>query len=677
MFKRSLGVVVFFLCLTGAFQSDLIAQFGPEDITVPPGYRVFKVAETNRIVDPYRLTFDASGNLLVASYNYMIYRIDPSVNVQIIGKTRKHNITPMEVEVTPDGQAYVIRSFVFTYGIYIFNPPDTYTQVISATNIYAIEYDKLGNFYAVILVYDPGTNRNYFDIVRYDSNFQPVETTFRNSYIIRDIAFDNENNLYALAGGSNTVNNGVILKISAGDNGVPGPEDPWTYHAGGLYSAGSMARDDIGNFYLDEYLTTDIDGFSAHVVKRLTRVSPSGIVTKDLGPVFYNSQGLACRGDYLYVSEGDRGVISRVDLATFEKSDLTADTGVDAAGPIAWDAYDNLFTSSFRQLRMLKLNAGGTFDQFGPGTGYMQSIAFDGSDFYVGSAPTTGQPIQILRIDPAGGGQTQVATSVGGWRSVAFDAYGRLILNTVMNEPQNQFGADIIDKATGTATPYLVGLHNKGRCIRFDGSQNIYFVEGNGDGIKKIALDPDYFPPRDVAGEPLAYDFITPGYASPTIYFFAVNPQEELFVPRMDSGDVLFCEPGGGVTSFAQGFVMPSHAAIDRFGALYISDSANGIYKIVHERWAVPAVIAIKDAMLDEIRNSEIDEGLKNSLVVKLENADKDLERGSLTITPAINKVSAFVNEVKAQYGKGIPADLAARWIETAEKIISALREVV
>jgi len=676
MFKRFLGVLVFVLCLTGAFQSDLIAQFGPEDITVQPGYRVFKIAETNRIVDPYRLTFDPSGNLLVAGYNYMIYRIDPSLNIQIIGKTRKYNITPTEIEVSPDGETYVIRSYVYTYAIYVFNPPDSYTQVISASNIYAIGYDKLGNFYAAILVYDPDANRNYFDIVRYDSNFQPVETTFRNNTVIRDFAFDGDNNLYALAGGSNTVNNGVILKILAGDNGIPGPDDPWLNHATGLYSAGSMAMDDNGNFYLDEYLTTESDGFSSYTQKRLTKVSSSGIVMRDLGPVFQNCQGLACRDNYLYVSENDRGVISRVDLTTFEKSDFTEDTGVDAAGPIAWDNYDNLYTSSFRQLRMLKLNAGGTFDQFGPGTGYMQSIAFDGSDFYIGSAPTTGEPVQILKIDPVNGGQTQVATNVGGWRSVAFDAFSRLILNTIISDPENQFGADIIDTATGTVTPYLIGLHNKGRCIRFDGRQNIYFVEGTGDGIKKIALAPYYSPPRDVAGEPLTYDFVTPGYASPTIYFFAVNPQEELFVPRMDSGDVLFCEPGGSVTSFAQGFIMPNNASIDRFGALYISDSANGIYKIVHERWTIPAVVIIKDMMLDEIRGSAIDTGLKNSLIVKLENADKQLERGSLTITPAINMITAFMNEVKAQYGKGIPEDQAARWIETAEKIINALREV-
>ncbi len=71
-----LPVFVFF----AAFLSPLLeAQYRAEDITVPPGHEVTKIAETNRAVDPYRLTFDSNGNLIAGSYNYMILAIDPSV----------------------------------------------------------------------------------------------------------------------------------------------------------------------------------------------------------------------------------------------------------------------------------------------------------------------------------------------------------------------------------------------------------------------------------------------------------------------------------------------------------------------------------------------------------------------------------------------------------------------
>ncbi len=679
MTKKILSLLAAFVFSITLFPPPASAQYTAEDIIVPPGYKVVKIAETNKINDPRRLTFDSFGNLLVAGFGYQIYEIDPSGQVAIIGKTRKYDITPTEIEISPTG-SYVLCSYVWTYEVYVFTPPDTYTKVdIASPNIWAIGYDKLGNFYAALWGPQiPGTEppQYYRDIVRYDSDFNFIEVAFRTSSPVQDFVFDSQNNLYVFEPGSQTNPYGVIVKVAAGLDGIPGPNDPGQIYAQGLYSAIDMAIDDLGNLYLDEFLRTDVNGYSTYRKQRLTKIDLSGTVHRDLGPEFSNSCGLTCRGNFLYSSENDRGVISKVDLTTFIKTDFTEDFGVDAPGPIAWDNDDNLYTASFRQLRMLKLNASGRFDQFGPGTGYMQSIAFDGTNFYIGSYPTTpNDSMQILKIDPATESQTQVAQNVNGWRTVAFDSYGRLILNTIINEPQNQFGADIIDLTNGTATPYLTGLHNKGRCIRFDSQQNIYFVEGNGDGIKKIALDPNYSPARDLSDEPLFYNFVIPGFASPTIYFFAVNPQEELFVPRMDSGDVLFCDPAGDIERLAQGFIWPAHAAIDKYGSLYISDANNGIFKIIHERWTIPAVIKLKDALLSEVKLSTIHNGVKNSLISKLNDADKNLEKGH--VTPAINLIGEFVNEVQAQSGKKIPEDMASRWIKAAENIIKALKEVV
>jgi len=595
LFKKVLYVFSAFIFLAAFFTPCLMAQYIASDIIFPPGYEVTKIAETNKVYDPYRLTVDPAGNIIVAGYGYLLYKIDANGQVQVIGKTRKYDITPLEIEISPDGN-YVLRSGtsgIGTLTLYKFVPPDAYIMLFADPGLNAIGYDKLGHFYAAVrggLVPGSDPPRYYKLVNRYDSNFQFVETAFSYEYTIRDFCFDSQNNLYVLVPGSYGSYNGVIIKVSAGGDGIPGPLDPWTYFAGPVTAANDMTIDDAGNLYLDEYLRTDTDGFSAYDKWMLTKITPAGVVIRNHGPEFASSQGLACKGGFLYVSEFLSGVIAKVNLATFQKTDFTENFGIDAAGAIAFDANDNLYTESFRQNRLLKMNPYGRFDQVGAGTGYAQSITFDGTYFYLGSADLVGaNGNQVLKIDPLTGVATVVATQLNGYRSVALDSYGRLILNTVINEAQNQFGADIIDLMTGAATPYLTGLHNKGRCIRFDARQNLYVVEGIGDGIKKVLLAKDYSSPRDISMEPLFYDFRTvpPNPPPPTIYFFAVNHLEEVFIPRMDSGDVFLAYPGGNVEFFARGFVLPTHAAIDRDGALYIADASNGIFKIVHKRWAI------------------------------------------------------------------------------------------
>jgi len=677
MLKKNLAWVIVGFLIVALFPSGLFAQYRAEDIAVPPGYKVIKVAETNKIYEPYRLSLDSDGNLIIAGFGYLFYKMDWGGQPEVIAKTRKYDINPVEVERSPEG-FYVVRNLFIpgTPSIYTFTPPGAFVKVLEAIAINAIGYDKQGRFYAALREAIPGSTPVQYRWVvnRYNAQFQAVEAAYTTNVGIQDFAFDSQNNLCILVPGLSGDSSGVIIKVFAGGDGIPGPSDLIATVADQLNWPNNIAVDDTDDLYTDELLRTETDGLSQKYIFGLTRVSASGAIGRNLGPQFNSSQGLICHDGFLYVSEFFPAVISKVDLATFQKTNVTQDFGISAAGPLAFDARDALYAADFRQGKLMRLNPAGRFDQVGAGIGNAQSIASDGSSFYIGSAPHTEEPSQILKIDPVTEARTVVASGVRGFRTVVFDSYQRLILNTVINEAQNQFGAEIIDTIKGTSTPYLIGLHNKGRCIRFDDRQNIYFVEGNGSGIKKVALHPSYTPPRDLGGEPLFYDFVIPGFASPTIYFFAVNPQEEVFVPRMDSGDLLFCDPAGNVERFAQGFILPTQATIDRFGALYVSDAGNGVFKIVHERWTIPAVIKLEDKLLKEIRVSPIDSGVRNSLVKKLENAGKDLEKGQ--VIPAINKIEAFVNEVEAQSGKNIPAKIAAEWIQAARAIINALREI-
>jgi len=689
--RKVIGLMSVFVMGAVLVTPPLQGQFRAEDIVVPPGYEVTKIAETNRVVDPFRLTFDAKGNLIVGSYHYMIYSIDPLGEVTIIGKTRKYNINPLEVEPIPDSNGYVVRTqSVDSSGnpaVYRFTPPDTYEKLFESPSINAIGFDKLGNFYAVVRGDPiPGTDpiRYYWLVNRYDQDFQFVETTWKFEYYIIDFCFDAQNTLCMLVPGSRgSFDGGVIIKLFAGPDGIPVPQGPADFLAPYMLTfARDIAADDYGNLIIDEYLHTNTDGFSSYEIFMLTMIRATGSIWRNIGPTFLSPHGMALKKDEaLFVSEMDRGVISKVfDLGGIQKADFTLDTGISSPGAVAFDADGRLYTHSFRQLKLFRLNSGGSPEQVGAGTGYSQQIASDGTHFYLGSSPTvTGVERQILKIDPVSGATEVVAygnENVKGYRSLAFDAYGRLVLNTEIDIAGNIYGADIIDLDMGTPRPYVTGLHNKGRDIQFDNAQNFYFVEGIGDGIKKVPLLPEYATPPDLGAEPLFYDLNPEGVPyPPTVYFFCVNPLlQEVFIPQMDSGTILFGDAEGNVEIFAQGFLFPTQITFDKYGSLYVSDAGNGIFKIVYRGWTIPAVVALKDQLLEEVRLSPIADGIKNSLVKKLMNADAILEREA--ILPAINLINAFRNEVFALRGKKIPIILADDWLKKAADIIKALEDI-
>lgn len=673
MLRRVIGSIVVIVLFASFLSPPLRAQYAAEDIVCPSGYKVIKVAESNRVTEPFRLTFDAAGNLIAGGYGFMFFKVDPNGSPEVLGKTRKYNIDPLEVEPAPDG-TYVIRSWitapVVLYELYKFTAPNTYERVITAASIQAIGRDKHGWFYA-LLRQDTGSPAA---VVRYDANYVPVETITLAAGGIFDFGFNAQNDLFVLVGRQPGVPGFCVLKIPSGSNGIPGPEDPQEIFASGLTDANSMAVDEAGNVYVDIYTRTETNGFSAYYFVQLTKIRADGSVEAGFGPELPQLGGLACRDGFIYASEWARGVVSRIDLATGQKTDFTKDYGLEAAGPIAFDANDDLYTHSFRQLRLLRLNHDGSFSQVGAGTGYAQTIASDGVYFYLGSADLVGpNGNQILRIEPGTGAATVLATGLGGWRTVTIDSFGRLILCSSVNEAGSLYRADIIDLMTGVATPYVTGL-NRSKGMLFDSSQNIYLSSGMGDGIKKVALAKDYDPPRDLFDEPLFYDLRSGDPFPPAINYFAVSRQEEVFIPRAETGDVLMGDPSGNVEVLAQGFVSLFSATIDKYGGLYLSDGGNGIFKIVHERWTVPAVAGLKDALIEEIAASSLSKGVKTGLTKILAGVDESLLRGNRTA--AIEALAGFKYAVNALAGKKIPPALAANWATRAGAFIRALKEL-
>jgi len=76
---------------------------------------------------------------------------------------------------------------------------------------------------------------------------------------------------------------------------------------------------------------------------------------------------------------------------------------------------------------------------------------------------------------------------------------------------------------------------------------------------------------------------------------------------------------------------------------------------------------AIRD-LIDDIEEIELNQGIENSLVSKLENALKSLVKRNNGA--AVNQLNAFINEVEAQEGKEITIEQADELITKAEEII-------
>ena len=78
-------------------------------------------------------------------------------------------------------------------------------------------------------------------------------------------------------------------------------------------------------------------------------------------------------------------------------------------------------------------------------------------------------------------------------------------------------------------------------------------------------------------------------------------------------------------------------------------------------------VSAMQDVALDVQEHATLPAGLKASLQAKLQAAKAAYERGAYKTT--LNTLHATANEIKAQAGKGIPAETAERWLLAIEKL--------
>jgi len=490
--------------------------------------------------------------------------------------------------------------------------------------------------------------------------------------------------MYLVEGGRN---NGKIWKIPAGENDIPGPEDTPELIISNLAYPQCLTTDGIAYIYLCEESGRVIDGFSSYVSYDILKMD---ISTHSIQPFFEglnNPTSIVYRDTSLYITDLFTSAIYKIDTLSGERTNITQDYGVSVPQGMAFDSDDRLYTVDFRRHKLFRLLGNGIFEAVGQGIGYAQTIVSDGQYFYTGSADmATSNGSQILRIDPFTGLTKVVGTHYQGFRQVALDSYGRLILNENMGS--NEFRLSIINVYTGEATPYVIGLTSE-KGVQFDPNQNLYVTALYGgiyQGIKKIYLEENYDPPRDISSEPLFYDFASEPFP-PSIGFFHVNHLEEVFIPRHETGDVLMGDKFGNLEVFAEGFNFPNHVTFDQYGRMHLIDLGNGIFKITKLEWSVPLISEKLEAFIQEIRQIQleataavhIDEkssssgetGIINSICQKLEGAIRSLQKGHLNAS--INVLEALQNQISALRGKKIPEDFADRWLKSLSQIIGVL----
>ena len=78
------------------------------------------------------------------------------------------------------------------------------------------------------------------------------------------------------------------------------------------------------------------------------------------------------------------------------------------------------------------------------------------------------------------------------------------------------------------------------------------------------------------------------------------------------------------------------------------------------------------ESLIDLVRSFDLDHGFENSLISKLENVIKSLEKGK--DRTAINQLAAFINQINAQCGKKLTEEQADQLVEMASRIIETIQ---
>ena len=123
MLRRVIGFFVFI------FLPIFVLAQGAENIVVPPGYQVRKIASTNSTPDMSCWAFDSSSDDIIAGTGAYICRINQTGEVEILCRTRRYGFGVTGIAPSSDGSFLTICTSLTSptrYSIYRYLLPDQF-----------------------------------------------------------------------------------------------------------------------------------------------------------------------------------------------------------------------------------------------------------------------------------------------------------------------------------------------------------------------------------------------------------------------------------------------------------------------------------------------------------------------------------------------------------------------
>jgi len=656
MIKKTLWIVLAGCLLAPA---AVIGQ-SASDISVPAGFRVEKVLESNKIADPQGIAVLPSGDILVALMTWQIDKITPTGEVSTFAKVKiNRGPGPFDIVATPAGTVFFTSNDLLGDpgpGLYRVDNGQAVLVTPPGWRLWYLTQDDAGNFYAQ--GGKPGVFSGIVKITDSDGDGQFDVAPCVQLSGCTGLAYRN-GSLYTLQKGNND-NTGIIRRftLSGGDGSII---------VSNLNQPSDLAVDGAGNFYTQEYIEDRAEGLGIwsyfHIIKILPDNSKEIVHPDFLGG--YLAVGL---DNTLYISDFNRARIFKV--VNGVETLLTEDTGLNASA-FAFDLDNRGYFSSFRyaQLKRFNPDTGAVENVTEPLGMSNQTLAVDsGGKIYLSSQ----SPSAVYRFDPSTSSVEKLASL---WtRTLRFDSFNRLAVTkstiqggTTQDDWISTIG--LLDMNTQQITSYITGVRNTERGFLFDKDQNFYVKLKRGDGIIKVQVPRDPTnPPFDV-GQELFYDLRV---KDSEIRFFTMNSQGQLLIPLSDTGDVVLDETNGSWHDFASGFRWPAHVSFDRNGVMYVGDSMNAVFRIIGKDFIVPTVNERLTGLDQDIRAKVSDKGIANSLCTKIQNAISSLSRGN--INAGMNQIEAFIKDVSTQSGKKIAVDNADAFIKLARQILDGLK---
>lgn len=140
------------------------------------------------------------------------------------------------------------------------------------------------------------------------------------------------------------------------------------------------------------------------------------------------------------------------------------------------------------------------------------------------------------------------------------------------------------------------------------------------------------------------------------------DPDGDIDIYSWDFGDG---SPAATGTLVSNAYAQPGQFTV----TLTVTDNA-GATAIDQLLVVVKAPTTAVSDLITEVKSSLVGE-IQNSLGAKLDSALEALNKKNGPA--AVNKLKAFINEVEAQKGKKIPADVAGQWIALVSRIIASI----